>query len=221
MRRHLETLSTAGVTILDPARTVIEPGIRVGEDSVVHPDVSLTGNTKVGAGCVLHQGVWAHDAVIGEGCVVEAYSHLDGVVIGVGARVGPFARLRPGANVGPGAKVGNFVEIKNSTLGAGAKAGHLSYLGDAEVGEGANIGAGTITCTYDGESKHPTEIGPGAFIGSDTMLIAPVKVGKGATTAAGSVVSKDVPAGALAVERSAQRNIEGWAERRKRKRNKS
>jgi bifunctional UDP-N-acetylglucosamine pyrophosphorylase/glucosamine-1-phosphate N-acetyltransferase len=221
LRRHLETLAAAGVTVLDPARTVIEPGIPVGQDSVVHPDVSLTGTTRVGAGSVLHQGVWAHDAVIGEGCVLEAYSVLDGVVVGAGARVGPFARLRPGAIIGPGAKVGNFVEIKNSTLGAGARAGHLAYLGDAEIGEGANIGAGTITCNSDGESKHRTEIGPGAFIGSDTMLVAPVKVGEGATTAAGSVISKDVPSGALAVERSAQRNIEGWAERRKPKRDKS
>jgi bifunctional UDP-N-acetylglucosamine pyrophosphorylase/glucosamine-1-phosphate N-acetyltransferase len=221
LHRHLDALAGDGVTVLDPARTVIEPGIAVGQDVVVHPDVNLTGTTSVGAGTVLHQGVWARDAEIGEDCVVEAYTVLDGVVIEAGAKVGPFARLRPGAKIGAGARVGNFVEVKNSTLGAGAKAGHLAYLGDAQIGEGANIGAGTITCNYDGESKHPTEIGSGAFIGSDTMLVAPVKVGEGATTAAGSVIAKDVPAGALAVERTQQRNIEGWAERRRRKRDKS
>jgi bifunctional UDP-N-acetylglucosamine pyrophosphorylase/glucosamine-1-phosphate N-acetyltransferase len=221
LSRHLEALAGEGVTVLDPTRTVIEPGIVVGQDVVVHPGVSLTGTTSVGAGSVLHQGVWARDSEIGEGCVVEAYSVLDGAVIGAGAKVGPFARLRPGARIGEGAKVGNFVEVKNSTLGAGAKASHLAYLGDADVGEGANIGAGTITCNYDGVSKHPTQIGSGAFIGSDTMLVAPVKIGEGATTAAGSVIAKDVPPGALAVERTQQRNIEGWAERSKRKRNKN
>jgi len=218
MARHLGKLAAAGVTVLDPARTVIEPGVSVGRDTVVHPDVSLTGGTVVGEACVLRQGVWAHHSRIGGGATIEPYSVLEGATVEVGARVGPFARLRPGAVIGEGAKVGNFVEVKNSTLGAGAKAGHLAYLGDASVGEGANIGAGVITCNYDGQSKHRTEIGDGAFVGSDTMLVAPVRVGEGATTGAGSVISKDVPDGALAVERSPQRNIEGWAGRRRKRR---
>jgi bifunctional UDP-N-acetylglucosamine pyrophosphorylase/glucosamine-1-phosphate N-acetyltransferase len=148
---------------------------------------------------------------------VEAYSVLDGARVHARAKVGPFARLRPGADVGPSSKVGNFVEIKNSQLGAGSKASHLAYIGDATVGEGANIGAGTITCNYDGFSKHRTEIGDRAFIGSDTMLVAPVRVGKDATTGAGSAIAKDVPDGALAVERSAQRTVEGWAKRQRKK----
>lgn len=215
IERHLGALALAGVTVLDPERTVIEPGVAVGSGTVVHPGVSLTGASEVGESCVLQQGVWARDSRIGAAASIEAYSVLDGASIAAGAKIGPFARLRPGAVVGAGAKVGNFVEIKNSTLGAGAKASHLAYLGDATVGDGANIGAGAITCNYDGEVKHRTEIGDGAFIGSDTMLVAPVRVGEGATTGAGSVISKDVPDGALAVERSPQRNIKGWAGRRR------
>jgi bifunctional UDP-N-acetylglucosamine pyrophosphorylase/glucosamine-1-phosphate N-acetyltransferase len=216
--RHLARLTEAGVTVLDPSRTEIEPGVQVGRDTVVHPSVSLTGETRVGERCVLHQGVWARDSRIDDDTTVEPYTVLDQASVGAGARIGPFARLRPGATVGDGAKVGNFVEMKNSILGAGSKASHLAYLGDTTVGEGANIGAGVITCNYDGVAKHPTEIGDGAFIGSDTMLVAPVRVGDGATTGAGSVISKDVPDGALAVERSAQRNIAGWAARGRRKR---
>jgi bifunctional UDP-N-acetylglucosamine pyrophosphorylase/glucosamine-1-phosphate N-acetyltransferase len=140
---------------------------------------------------------------------------LDGATVGDGSRVGPFARLRPGAELGPGCRVGNFVEIKNSRLGAGVKAGHLAYLGDATVADGANIGAGAVTCNYDGIAKHRTEIGAGAFIGSDTMLVAPVKVGDRAVTGAGSVITGDVPAGALAVERGRQRVVEGWSRRRR------
>ena len=217
MADHLAGLAESGVTILDPERTVVEPGVQVGADTVLHPGVSLIGETSVGGGCELHQGAWLRDTQLGERVTVEAYSVLDGARVHAQAKVGPFARLRPGADVGPSSKVGNFVEIKNSQLGAGAKAGHLAYIGDATVGEGANIGAGTITCNYDGFSKHRTEIGDRAFIGSDTMLVAPVRVGKDATTGAGSAITKDVPDGALAVERSAQRTVEGWAERQRKK----
>ncbi len=215
---HLERLALSGVTVLDPARTTVEPSVDVGRDAVLHPEVSLAGGTTVGEGCELKQGVWVRDSRIGDGVVIEPYSVLDGATVEAGARIGPFARLRPGARIGVEAKVGNFVEVKNSTLGRGAKASHLAYLGDATVGDGANIGAGTITCNYDGEAKHQTEIGDGAFIGSDTMLVAPVRVGREATTGAGSVISRDVPDGALAVERSAQRTVEGWRERRARTR---
>ena len=213
--RHLQALAASGVTILDPSRTVVEASVEIGPDTIIHPGVNLGGESSIGAGCVLHQGVWARHSRIDSGVTIEPYSVLDGVRVRSGAHIGPFARLRPGADIGEAARVGNFVEIKNSKLEEGAKAGHLAYIGDAVVGEGANIGAGTVTCNYDGVSKHRTEIGAGAFIGSDTMLVAPVTVGRGATTGAGSVITRDVPDGALAVERAEQRVVEGWAERRR------
>jgi bifunctional UDP-N-acetylglucosamine pyrophosphorylase/glucosamine-1-phosphate N-acetyltransferase len=205
--RHLDGLMLAGVTVLEPARTVIEATVCVGPDTVVHPDVSLLGRTEIGSRCELRQGAWVRDSRVGDEVTVEPYSVLDGAAVASGCRVGPFARLRPASRLLPGARVGNFVELKNAELGAGSRAGHLSYLGDVTVGEGANIGAGTITCNYDGTAKHRTEIGRRAFIGSDTMLVAPVKVGDGAATAAGSVVTRDVPAGALAIGRARQKNL--------------
>jgi bifunctional UDP-N-acetylglucosamine pyrophosphorylase/glucosamine-1-phosphate N-acetyltransferase len=209
--RHLVALMKGGVTILEPERTSIEPTVRIGEDTVLHPGVSLQGRTTIGRGCVIHQGAWLRDSTVADGTTVEPYSVLDGAEVGEGCRVGPFARLRPAARLRKGARVGNFVEVKNSVLGEGAKANHLAYVGDATVGDGANIGAGVVTCNYDGARKHPTEIGAGAFIGSDTMLVAPVKIGEGATTAAGSIITRNVPAGALAVGRVRQKNLEGWA----------
>lgn len=209
VERHLEALMESGVTILEPARTLIEPGVLVGLDTVVHPDVSLLGRTEVGPGCVLHQGTWVRDSRIGEGVILQPYSVLDRAEVEDGCRVGPFARLRPASRLLRGARVGNFVEVKNSVLGEGAKAGHLSYIGDATVGDGANVGAGVVTCNYDGVRKNPTEIGAGAFVGSDTMLVAPVRVGAGAMTAAGSVITKNVPDGALAVGRVRQKNLAG------------
>jgi bifunctional UDP-N-acetylglucosamine pyrophosphorylase / glucosamine-1-phosphate N-acetyltransferase len=209
--RHLQALMRSGVTILEPGRTVVEPAVRVGEDTVLHPGVSLLGRTAVGSGCTIHQGAWLRDTTVGEGVTIEPYSVLDGAEVGDGCRVGPFARLRPASRLLEGARVGNFVEVKGSEIGAGAKVNHLAYVGDATVGEGANLGAGVVTCNYDGVRKHPTEIGAGAFIGSDTMLVAPVKVGAGASTAAGSIITKDVPEGALAVGRVRQKNLAGWA----------
>jgi bifunctional UDP-N-acetylglucosamine pyrophosphorylase/glucosamine-1-phosphate N-acetyltransferase len=209
--RHLTDLMKSGVTILEPGRTVIEPGVRVGEDTVIHPGVSLLGETVVGRDCIIQQGAWLRDTAVGDGTSVEPYSVLDGAEIGDGCRVGPFARLRPASRLLRGARVGNFVEVKSSVLGEGAKANHLAYVGDATVGDGANIGAGVVTCNYDGVRKNATEIGAGAFIGSDTMLVAPVKVGAGASTAAGSIITKNVPDGALAVGRVRQKNLEGWA----------
>lgn len=214
LERKARELQRGGVTLLAPERTTIEPESEIAPDSVVHADVALLGASRVGTGSTLHQGAWLRDSTVGQDSVIEPYSVLDGAVVGNGCRVGPFARLRPGTVLLDGARVGNFVEVKNSRLGRKAKAGHLAYLGDAEVGDGANIGAGAVTCNYDGAKKHRTEIGAGAFIGSDTMLVAPVAVGANATTGAGSVITRDVPAGALAVERSAQRNLPGWAGRR-------
>jgi len=218
VERKLQELMLAGVTVLEPQRTRVDAEVTVGQDTVIHPDVSILGNSVVGAGCTLHQGVWLRDTTLADDITIEPHSVLDGAVVEAGCRVGPFARLRPGTRLGAGARVGNFVEVKASRLGAGAKANHLAYIGDATVGEKANIGAGVVTCNYDGEKKHPTDIGAGAFVGSDTMLVAPVRVGSGATTAAGSVITKDVPDGALAIGRSRQRNLEGWQERRKKKR---
>ncbi|HYG63871.1 MAG TPA: DapH/DapD/GlmU-related protein, partial [Thermoanaerobaculia bacterium] len=209
--RHLQALMVSGVTVLEPARTLIEPGVAVGPDTVIYPDVTLMGRTRIGSGCTLHQGAWLRDTTVADGATIEPYSVLDGAEVGDGCRVGPFARLRPASRLLKGARVGNFVEVKSSLLGEGSKAGHLAYIGDATIGEGANLGAGVVTCNYDGVRKHPTEIGRGAFIGSDTMLVAPVKVGDGASTAAGSVVTKNVPEGALAVSRVRQKNLEGMA----------
>ncbi|HEX9944615.1 MAG TPA: bifunctional UDP-N-acetylglucosamine diphosphorylase/glucosamine-1-phosphate N-acetyltransferase GlmU [Thermoanaerobaculia bacterium] len=209
--RHLLALMKAGVTVLEPGRTAVDHGVCVGEETVIHPGVSLLGHTLVGRECTIHQGAWLRDTTVADGATIEPYSVLDGAEVGEGCRVGPFARLRPASRLLRGARVGNFVEVKSSVLGEGAKANHLAYVGDATVGEGANLGAGVVTCNYDGVRKNPTEIGPGAFIGSDTLLVAPVKVGAGASTAAGSIVTKNVPDGALAVGRVRQKNLEGWA----------
>ncbi len=215
--RQLAALEAAGVTVLEPARTVVEPGVAVGADTVIHPGVALLGACRIGGGCTLHQGAWLRDTTLGDGVTIHPYSVLDGATVEAGAEVGPFARLRPAARLLPMSRVGSFVEVKNAVLGAGAKVNHLAYVGDAEIGEGANLGAGTITCNFDGERKHRTEIGRGAFIGSDTILVAPVKVGDGATTAAGSVITREVPAGALAVGRARQKNLPGRLRRRREK----
>ncbi len=211
IERHLDALMDSGVTLLEPARTIVEPGVRVGPDTILHPGVSLLGRTRVGAGCVLHQGAWLRDSRIADGVTIEPYSVLDGAEVDDGCKVGPFARLRPGTRLKHGAKVGNFVEVKQSVLGEKTKVGHLAYIGDATVESGANVGAGVITCNYDGVRKNRTEIGRGAFLGSDTLLVAPVRVGDGAMTAAGSVITKNVPDGALAVGRARQENLAGRA----------
>ena len=186
----------AGVTIVDPATTYIEPGVTLGRDTTVWPNTHLRGETTIGQGCHIGPNTIVVDCRIGDGCRVLA-SVLEQAVMEDGADIGPFGHLRKGAHLCEGAHMGNFGEMKNSTLGPGAKMGHFSYLGDAEVGAGANIGAGTITCNYDGVRKHKTVIEEGAFIGSDTMLVAPVRVGQGAKTGAGSVVTHDVPTGAV------------------------
>jgi bifunctional UDP-N-acetylglucosamine pyrophosphorylase/glucosamine-1-phosphate N-acetyltransferase len=186
-----------GVTIVDPDTTYIESGVSVGQDTTVYPNTHLRGKTTIGAHCAIGPNTIIEDCQIGDRCKVLA-SVLEQAVMEDDSDIGPFGHLRKGARLCQGAHMGNFGEMKNSTLGPGAKMGHFSYLGDAQVGAEANIGAGTITCNYDGKQKHRTEIGEGAFIGSDTMLVAPVKVGKGAKIGAGSVVTHDVPDGAVA-----------------------
>lgn len=217
LERHAEALMQAGVSLLDPSRTTIEATVEVGEDTTIHPGVSLLGETRIGRGCLLEQGAWLRDVVVAENVRIAPYSVVEGAEIASGCQIGPFARLRPGAEVGEGAKVGNFVEIKESELGPGVKVNHLAYVGDATVGEGSNIGAGVVTCNYNGYKKSVTRIGRNVFVGSDTMLVAPVAIDDEAMTAAGSVVTKDVPAGALAVGRSMQRNIVDWASRFRRR----
>jgi len=187
----------AGVTIVDPATTYIEPDVTIGRDTTVKPNTHLRGQTTIGEHCHVGPNTIVVDCHVGDGCRVLA-SVLEQAVMENGSDIGPFGHLRKGARLCEGAHMGNFGEVKNSTLGPGAKMGHFSYLGDAEVGPGANIGAGTITCNYDGVHKHKTVIEEGAFIGSDTMLVAPVRVGKGAKTGAGAVVTHDVPDGAVA-----------------------
>jgi bifunctional UDP-N-acetylglucosamine pyrophosphorylase / glucosamine-1-phosphate N-acetyltransferase len=211
--QHLALLMKQGVTVLEPARTVIEPGVRVGEDTVVHPGASLLGRTVVGPGCTIHQGAWLRDTTLGEGITIEPYSVLDSATVGDGCRVGPFARLRPASRLLAGARVGNFVEVKNSEIGEGAKVPHLSYVGDAEIGAGANIGAGNITANYDGVNKHRTTIGSNVKTSVDTAFVAPVEVGDGAYTGAGAVVNRDVPPGALAKGVPAKIE-EDWAAKR-------
>jgi bifunctional UDP-N-acetylglucosamine pyrophosphorylase/glucosamine-1-phosphate N-acetyltransferase len=198
MRRRInERWMLAGVTLVHPETTYIEAGVEIGAGTVIWPNTLLQGQTRTGRGCTLGPGSVIRDSALGDGCRVEL-SVVEQAVMEEGSEIGPFGHLRKGAHLGAGVHMGNFGEVKNSYLGPGAKMGHFSYLGDATVGAGANIGAGTITCNYDGQRKHRTEIGEGAFIGSDTMLVAPVMIGEGARTGAGSVVTHDVPPGQVA-----------------------
>lgn len=207
--RHMR----GGVTIVDPASTVIDVDVIIGEDTVIEPGTALKGSTVVGARAVVGPSTTAIDSRIGDGACVRV-SWLSDATLHAGVTVGPFAYLRPGAVLGEGAKAGTFVEIKNSDIGEGAKIPHLSYIGDADVGRETNLGAGTITANYDGRAKHRTVIGERVRGGVDTAFVAPIEVGDDAYTAAGSVLTEDVPPGALAVARTHQKNLEGYAQRR-------
>lgn len=197
--RTLGRLMDSGVTIVDPLTTYVDDTVTVGRDTVLHPGTVLSGDSVVGEGCEIGPNAQLVDARLADDVHVRAMSVVEKASIAAGGRIGPFARIRPGTELGAGVHIGNFVEVKNSVLGAGAKANHLSYLGDAEVGAKSNIGAGTVTCNYDGKNKHRTTIGERVYIGSDTMLVAPVTVGDGAKTGAGSVVTKDVEPDTLVV----------------------
>jgi bifunctional UDP-N-acetylglucosamine pyrophosphorylase/glucosamine-1-phosphate N-acetyltransferase len=212
-----EALMASGVTIVDPATTWIGPDVTIGADTIVHPGVYLEGRTSVGERSVIHSGVRIVDSEVGGGVTINNFCVIVESRIRDGARVGPFAHLRPLSDVGPDAHIGNFVELKKTVVGAGSKANHLAYLGDATIGERVNVGAGTITCNYDGVSKHPTIIEDGAFIGSDSQLIAPVRIGRGAYVGAGSSITEDVPPEALAIARGKQVTKEGWAGKRRKK----
>jgi bifunctional UDP-N-acetylglucosamine pyrophosphorylase / glucosamine-1-phosphate N-acetyltransferase len=216
MRQRIRTQwLVAGVTMLDPNTTLIDDSVEIGQDTVLYPGVTIEGTTKIGCDAVIRSHSRVTNSIVGDGVVIEDSSILDGAVVEHGATIGPFARLRPGAIVRIKAKVGNFVELKNVELGEGSKANHLTYLGDATIGKKVNIGAGTITCNYDGYKKERTVIEDGVFIGSDSSLVAPVTIGKGAVVGAGATVTKDVPADALTLSRSEQVNHEGWASRRR------
>ncbi|MEW5790660.1 MAG: bifunctional UDP-N-acetylglucosamine diphosphorylase/glucosamine-1-phosphate N-acetyltransferase GlmU [Pseudomonadota bacterium] len=209
-RRRAQALMLDGVLIADPARVDIRGEVEIAPDVRLEPNVILEGRVRIGAGSVIGMGVLLRDVEIGENVQVLPYSVVEAARIGDGARVGPFARVRPGTALDSGVHVGNFVEIKASRIGQGSKANHLSYIGDAEIGAGVNIGAGTITCNYDGANKHKTIIEDDAFIGSDTQLVAPVRVGRGATIGAGSTITREAPAGELTLSRVPQRTRTGW-----------
>jgi bifunctional UDP-N-acetylglucosamine pyrophosphorylase / glucosamine-1-phosphate N-acetyltransferase len=216
-KQRNEELMASGVTLEDPATVYVGPDVAIGPDTVIHPNVYLEGRTRIGSGCEIHSGVRIVDSTLDEEVVINNFCVIVGSSVARGAQVGPFARIRPETRVGEDAHIGNFVELKKTSVGRGSKASHLSYLGDATIGERVNVGAGTITCNYDGTAKHPTVIEDGAFIGSDSQLVAPVRVGKGAYVAAGSSITEDVPPGSLAIARGKQVNKEGWVERQKRK----
>lgn len=202
-----------GVHIIDISSAHIDATVRIASGAVLEPGVVLRGDTSIAQGAVIMAGCHLTDTVVGARAVIKPHSVTDGAVIGDDATVGPSAHLRTGAVLKERVKVGNFVEVKKSVLAAGAKASHLTYIGDSDVGENANIGAGTITCNYDGYGKHRTVIGRGAFIGSNSSLVAPVRIGAGAIVGAGSVITTEVPDDALAVERSHQRNLDNRAPR--------
>lgn len=204
-----------GVTMLDPAAVYLDVDVQLAEDVVLHPGVQLRAGSVVGQGSVIETGCVLHAAQLGKDVHLKPHSVLSESSVGDGAVVGPFAHLRPGSEIGAECKIGNFVETKKVQMGKGAKASHLSYLGDAIIGAGANVGAGTITCNYDGKNKHVTKIGSGAFIGSNSSLVAPVTIGDDAYVGAGSVITKDIESGSLGVARGRQQNIDGWARRRR------
>ncbi len=213
-RRLAQSLLEQGVTIEDPERFDVDEGVEVGADTIIEPCVRLRGATRIGRGCRIGQGAIVDSTEIGDGVEIQPYCVIEGSKVAAHCVVGPFARIRPESVLAESAKVGNFVELKKTRLGAGSKANHLTYLGDATVGDGVNVGCGTVTCNYDGEKKHPTVIGDGVFVGSDSILVAPIRIGKGSYVAAGSTLTENVPAGALALGRARQVNKRGWARKR-------
>jgi bifunctional UDP-N-acetylglucosamine pyrophosphorylase/glucosamine-1-phosphate N-acetyltransferase len=214
-RRVVTRLMSEGVTFRNPSTVVIDSTVNIGADTVVYPFVTLEGNTRIGEECVIEPGVHLINVTVGDDVHLKTGTVAEDTIIEDEAVIGPYAHLRPGTQLGRKVKIGNFVETKKAVFGEGAKASHLSYIGDAEVGADVNIGAGTITCNYDGKNKHKTIIEEGAFIGSDSQLVAPVRIGRGAYVGAGSTITKDVPPDSLALSRTPQRVVEGWAKRKK------
>jgi len=215
--RKVRELMLGGVTIEKPETVTVDACVRIGEDSIIGPFVQLLGRTEIGPDCRIGACSIVENSTLAAGVEIAAFTSVADSHVESGARIGPYARLRPGNRVGPNAHVGNFVELKNTRLGVGAKANHLAYLGDSEIGDRTNIGAGTITCNYDGIAKHKTQIGKDAFVGSNSTLVAPLEIGDAGYIGAGSVITDAVPPGALALGRARQVNKEGWAAKRKKK----
>ena len=214
-RRILDRLMESGVTIVDPASTYVEDTVTIGPDTVVQPQTVIEGATVIGSECVIGAGSHVSGSRLADRVVLKPYSIIEEAAIEEDATLGPFCHLRPGCHIGAGAEIGNFAELKKSRVGKKTKIHHVSYMGDATLGERVNVGAGTITCNYDGQRKHPTVIGDGVFVGTNSSLVAPLTIGEGAYVAAGSVITRDVPPGALALERSPQVVKDGWAAKRK------
>jgi bifunctional UDP-N-acetylglucosamine pyrophosphorylase/glucosamine-1-phosphate N-acetyltransferase len=219
--RKCADLMAAGVSIYRPETCVIDNDVEIGPDTILEPFVQVLGRTRIGSDCRIRSFSVISDSQVADNVLFRPGCIVDQATIAAGAQLGPYAHLRPGSEIGEGAHVGNFVETKKTRMGRGAKANHLSYLGDSDIGAGVNVGAGTITCNYDGVNKHLTVIEEGAFIGSDSTLVAPVRIGKGAYVGAGSTITKDVPEDALALGRSPQVTKEGWARERRDKRAKA
>jgi bifunctional UDP-N-acetylglucosamine pyrophosphorylase / glucosamine-1-phosphate N-acetyltransferase len=215
--RKVQELMLEGVTIEKPETVTIDSLVRIGQDSIVGPFAQILGRTEIGEDCTIGACSFVEDSTLASGVQIAPFTSVADSHIEAGAKVGPFARLRQGNRIGKDARIGNFVELKNTRFGAGAKANHLAYLGDSEIGDHTNIGAGTITCNYDGVSKHKTQIGNDAFVGSNSTLVAPLEIGDGSYIGAGSVITHSVPPEALAIGRSRQVNKEGWAAKRKKK----
>ncbi len=215
--RKCRELMLSGVSIFRPETCVIDADVAVAADTVIEPCVQLLGSTKIGANCRIRSFSVIQNSTLGDNVLVRPGCILDESQVADGALLGPYSHLRPGSEIGEGAHVGNFVETKKIKLGKGSKANHLTYLGDAEIGAGVNIGAGTITCNYDGVNKHKTVIGDGVFVGSDTTLVAPIRLGSGAYVGAASCLTEDVPEDSLAVARARQMNKEGWAKMKREK----
>ena len=217
-RRILDRLMESGVTIIDPATTYIEDGVTIGADTIVYPQVFIEGTSVIGSECVVQSGCHVRSSQLGDRVMLKPYCVLTEAVVEDEAQLGPFCHLRPMAVIGAGAHFGSFVEVKKSRIGRGSKAPHLAYIGDATVGEGVNVGAGAITCNYDGAAKYETRIGAGVFVGTNTTLVAPLTIGEGAYVAAGSTITRDVPPGALVLGRARQVVKEGWVEGKARER---
>lgn len=214
-KRTIAKLMDRGVTFINPDTSFVHTSVSVGKDTIIYPNTYLEGKTKIGNACIIYPGSRIFDSTLGNNVIIKDNTVIEASKIGNESSIGPFAHLRPHSIIGRKVKIGNFVEIKKTSIGNETKASHLTYLGDAIVGKNVNIGAGTITCNYDGRNKFNTVIEQGVFVGSDSQLVAPVKIGKGAYVAAGTTVNKDVPAGSLAISRTEQQNLIGWAERKR------
>jgi bifunctional UDP-N-acetylglucosamine pyrophosphorylase/glucosamine-1-phosphate N-acetyltransferase len=212
-RKNISGWMQRGITFIDPSASIVHSSVSIGKDTVIYPNTYLEGNTSIGKNCIIYPGARICDSIVENGVSIKDNTLIENSKVRRGSIIGPFAHLRPHSIVGRNVRIGNFVEIKKSSIGDGTKASHLTYLGDAVIGKNVNIGAGTITCNYDGKRKHTTKINSGVFVGSNSQFIAPVKIGRGAYVAAGATVTRDVPAGALAISRPRQKNIKDWTKK--------